>query len=67
MFWNIEDNNVNYFKRLGDRLALVNIFIKPEKHSVPEFQLILQSVPGKGWTFLVKYVRVHGNTLSPST
>lgn len=67
MFWGLEDNKVRLlFKRLRDRLALVYIFIKLEKHSVP-VQLILQPVPGKGRPFLVKYIRVHGNILSPET
>lgn len=55
---------LDYLKSLGGRLALVNVFIKLEKHSLP-VQLILQSVPGKGRPFLVKYVRVHGNIFSP--
>lgn len=39
------------------------VFIKLEKQSVL-IQLILQTVPGKGRTFLVKYVGLYGNTIS---
>ncbi|GAB0209434.1 ubiquitin-associated protein 2 [Grus japonensis] len=43
-------------ERLGDRLALVNIFIKLEKHSVL-VQLILQSVPDFLFcTYIVLYI-----------
>lgn len=60
----LQTPKLDHPKGLRNSLALVNVFMKLEKHCVP-VQIILRSVPGKGRPFLVKYVRVHGNRLSP--